>query len=78
MSTTDSAISHIPSPCKVLCRTERGGKKAICIDCKRTLTQISLWKNSSEEFKKEVWLDILGRGYEPESDPQIKFAKSLK
>lgn len=76
MSTKNNEVSHVPSPCKVLCRRE-SGRNAICIDCKRTLAQISVWKESSEDFKIGVWLEILDFGYEPESDPQIRFAKSV-
>lgn len=42
----------IKSPCKSICRLDFDSQ--VCVDCKRTITEIAEWSSYSDEERKEI------------------------
>jgi predicted Fe-S protein YdhL (DUF1289 family) len=66
---------RVPSPCIGLCQKENGA----CLNCKRTMDEITKWSDMSETEKAAIFKRIIqGTDYEPVTDPQKEFAQRYK
>ena len=49
----------IESPCKGVCKLDSEGE--YCTGCRRTLSEISQWRDFTDEEKQQVWGRLLCR-----------------
>jgi predicted Fe-S protein YdhL (DUF1289 family) len=46
----------VPSPCVAVCRMDP--QRALCLGCRRTIAEISAWRQLDDAGKRLVWRDI--------------------
>jgi predicted Fe-S protein YdhL (DUF1289 family) len=49
----------VPSPCVSLCKMSQD--TGFCEGCMRTIDEIIAWSTASNQFKREVWVEIRRR-----------------
>lgn len=49
----------IPSPCVSVCRMD--AQNVFCEGCLRSIDEIRLWRTSSDQEKKAIWVQIAQR-----------------
>ncbi|HYD93998.1 MAG TPA: DUF1289 domain-containing protein [Noviherbaspirillum sp.] len=54
---TDSG--RVPSPCISVCRMHP--QTGLCEGCLRTIDEIARWSGATEEWKRQVWVEIRKR-----------------
>ena len=47
---------NVPSPCVSVCRMDP--ERALCLGCRRTIAEMSAWRQLDDAGKRAVWRDI--------------------